>query len=82
RKKSSLVLVLERDGEVGVGEQLERAERGDQPVEVVEVRAVEVVGDPAAAPRRRRPVDPGHERTADEAADAEDAEIERQPEAT
>jgi hypothetical protein len=76
----SFVFVLVNHREEDIGEELEGAERGEQPVEVVDVAAVQVVGEPALAPRRRRPVDGRHERAADEAADAEDAEVEREPE--
>jgi hypothetical protein len=61
--------------------QLHGAEPGEQPVEVVEVRAVEVVGEPARAALLGGAVDGGDEEAAQEVAHAEDAEEEGQPQA-
>ena len=62
-------------------DELHGAEPAEEPVEVVEVRAVEVIGEPARATLRRRSVNDGDEEAAEEVADAEDAQEEREAEA-
>ncbi|BAS75459.1 Os01g0872201, partial [Oryza sativa Japonica Group] len=57
-------------------------ECGEEPVEVVEVRAVDVVGEPAlSSSPRRRPVDRRHERAAGVAPDALRAQRHGEPDA-
>jgi hypothetical protein len=61
--------------------QLHGAEPGEQPVEVVEVRAIEVVGEPARSALLGGTVDGGDDEAAEQVSYAEDAEKEGQPEA-
>uniref|UniRef100_A0A0A8YEF8 Uncharacterized protein n=1 Tax=Arundo donax TaxID=35708 RepID=A0A0A8YEF8_ARUDO len=62
-------------------DKLHGADRGEQPVEVVEVRAVEVVGEPARPALLGGAVDGGDDEAAEEVSHAEDAEEEGEPEA-
>jgi hypothetical protein len=77
-----LVLVDVGARKVEEEREFDGAEPRQQPVEVVDVRAVEVVGEPAVpATAAGDAVDEGDEQTADESPDAHDAEVERQPQA-
>jgi hypothetical protein len=60
---------------------LQSREPGEEPVEVVEVRSVEIVREPAVASPSRRPVDDGHKDAAGVASHPKDAQAQREPDA-
>jgi hypothetical protein len=78
---TGLPLVSIHPREEHEGQKFDGAESSEQPVEVVQVRAVEVVGEPARPALGRGLVNDGDEQAAEEVPDAEDAEEQGQPEA-
>jgi hypothetical protein len=78
---TGLPLVSIHPREEHEGQKFDGAEPSEQPVEVVQVRAVEVVGEPARPALGRGLVNDGDEQAAEEVPDAEDAEEQQgQPE--
>ena len=79
---AGVVLVDVGAREVEEERELHGAEPRQQPVEVIEVRTVEVVGEPAVpAAGAGDAVDDRDEQAADESPDAHDAEVEREAQA-
>jgi hypothetical protein len=78
---ATLPLVNIHSREEHKGDELHGAEPGEQPVEVVEVSAVQVVREPARPALRRGLVNDGDEEAAEEVPDPEDAQEQGQPEA-
>lgn len=75
--------LLVRSRKIEIDYKLNDTETGEEPVEVIEMPAVQVIAEPALSEPCRRLVDDGDQESADKISDAaKGTQIERDPEAS